>query len=178
MNSSVSLADSAHWVEVGRIIGPYGIKGTVLVQSYTTPEDELLSLKEFTAPALSLTLSLDTAKPHKKGLAVLFKDVVSRNAVESWRNIALYVARERLPPPGKDTYYFHDLIGLVCHTQQGDTIGQVVRVEDFGAGTLLEIERPNQKKFYLPFHHHLVTQVDLVARNLIVAHWEEYADLA
>ena len=47
-----------------------------------------------------------------------------------------------LPPLGPGEYYHHDLIGLPCVSTDGAAIGHVAAVENFGAGDILEIEKP------------------------------------
>jgi 16S rRNA processing protein RimM len=40
---------------------------------------------------------------------------------------------------------------LPCETEGGEPLGTVVAVEDFGAGDLLEIERPDGRRTLIPF---------------------------
>ena len=42
------------------------------------------------------------------------------------------------------------LIGLPAVSTTGDDLGRVVAVENFGAGDVLEIERPDGKRFMVP----------------------------
>jgi 16S rRNA processing protein RimM len=59
------------------------------------------------------------------------------------------VPRSALPPLAEGEYYHIDLIGLPCFA--GDApIGTAVFVEDFGAGDVLEIEKPDGKRFMVP----------------------------
>jgi 16S rRNA processing protein RimM len=43
------------------------------------------------------------------------------------------------------------LIGLPCVDPDGAPLGQVVAVENFGAGDLLEIEQPGGRRTLVPF---------------------------
>src|SRR3546814_6729121 len=45
-------------------------------------------------------------------------------------------------PLGEGEYYHHDLIGLPCVSTDGAVLGHVVAVENFGAGDIIEIEKP------------------------------------
>jgi len=49
-------------------------------------------------------------------------------------------------------YYHADLIGLAVVSTDGDPVGAVVSVENFGAGDVVEIERPDGKRFMVPIH--------------------------
>ena len=68
-----------------------------------------------------------------------FRGVSDRDAAERLTNLKLFVPRERLPPPAADEFYHADLIGLRAVTADGDEVGTVVAVHDFGAGDLLEL---------------------------------------
>ena len=59
--------------------------------------------------------------------------------------------RSALPPLGEGEYYHADLIGLPCVSADGEALGTVVAVENFGAGDILEIERPDGKRAMIPF---------------------------
>ena len=48
-------------------------------------------------------------------------------------------------------YYHADLIGLACESRGGDPLGTVVAVENFGAGDILEIEKPDGRRTMVPF---------------------------
>ena len=71
-------------------------------------------------------------------------------AAEALRGTVLTVARSALPPLEEGEYYHADLIGLAAVSDAGEPLGTVVAVENFGAGDLLEIERPTGKRFMVP----------------------------
>jgi 16S rRNA processing protein RimM len=56
-----------------------------------------------------------------------------------------------LPPLGEGEYYHADMIGLPCVAPDGTALGSVVAVENFGAGDVLEIEKPDGKRAMVPF---------------------------
>jgi 16S rRNA processing protein RimM len=47
-------------------------------------------------------------------------------------------------------YYPADLIGLPALSDTGEPLGKVVAVENFGAGDILEIQKPDGKRFMVP----------------------------
>lgn len=62
----------------------------------------------------------------------------------------LTVPRDSLPPLSEGEYYHADLIGLAVVDTEGASIGIVIAVENFGAGDILEIEKPDRKTFMVP----------------------------
>ena len=59
--------------------------------------------------------------------------------------------RAALPPLDEGEYYHADLIGLACESAGGERLGTVAAVENFGAGDLLEVERPDGRRALIPF---------------------------
>lgn len=79
----------------------------------------------------------------------------SRSAAEKLRGTTLTVPREALPPLLEGEYYHADLIGLAAATVGGEALGEVIAVHNFGAGDVIEIERPSEngkpgKTFMVP----------------------------
>ena len=84
----------------------------------------------------------------------------------------LFVPRSAFPEPDEDDYYFADLVGLDVKSTEGKRVGTVIAVEDFGAGTLLEIKpgksADSQHSFYHPFTKVAVPKVDLKAGRVVI----------
>ena len=76
--------------------------------------------------------------------------MADRNAAEALRGTTLTVPRSALPPLGEGEYYHADLIGLPAVSTEGEALGICIAVDNFGAGDVLEIERPNGKRFMVP----------------------------
>ena len=96
-------------------------------------------------------LTLKSVKPGSAGAIARFAEIADRGAAEALRGTLLTVPRAALPPLEEGEYYHADLIGLACETQPARALGTVVAVENFGAGDLLEIERPDGKRALIPF---------------------------
>ena len=60
------------------------------------------------------------------------------------------------------------LIGLAAVAPDGERLGTVIAVHDFGAGEMLEIEQAGRKTLLLPFTKAAVPQVDLAGGRLVV----------
>lgn len=126
---------------VGRIAGPFGIKGELRLTAYTEDALALLAYRELKredgAPALSLTGGR-LAKPGE--LVVRAEQSPDRNAAEALKGLKLYVPRDALPAPAEDEFYLADLIGLRAVGADGETLGRVKAVLNHGAGDILEID--------------------------------------
>lgn len=121
------------------VAGAHGIGGEVKLKLFA---DDLSSFGSFNGGALTLkSLRANVAR---------FAEVTDRTAAERLRGTELTVPRSALPPLPEGEYYHADLIGLPAVSTAGEALGAVVAVENFGAGDILEIERPDGKRFMVP----------------------------
>ena len=103
----------------------------------------------------------------KGGAIARFAGVDDRNAAEAMRGTALTVPRSAMPQLAEGEYYYADLIGLPCVSTLGEPLGTCVAVENFGAGDLLEIERPDGRRFMVPMKLEAVPEWD--AARIVIA---------
>jgi 16S rRNA processing protein RimM len=132
-------------VVLAAVVGAHGIAGEVRLKLFT---DDLARYPALIAGARTLTLK--SVRPGPNGAVARFAEVTDRNAAEALRGTQLAVPRSALPDLGDDEYYHADLIGEPCLSTTGEALGQVVDVVDYGAGDLIEIERPDGRRFLVP----------------------------
>lgn len=117
------------------------------------------------------SLTLEKLRDDGKGGAIArFAEVTDRSAAEKLRGTALTVPRSALPPLAEGEYYHADLIGLAAVSTEGEDLGRCIAVENFGAGDVLEIERPGGKRFMVPMRSEAVPEWDDV-RVRIATHF-------
>jgi 16S rRNA processing protein RimM len=80
-----------------------------------------------------------------------FEGVFDRSAAEALRGSLVEIDRSALPPLEEGEYYHADLIGLAAVNADGNCVGTVAAVENYGAGDLLEIETESGKSSMIPF---------------------------
>ena len=131
-------------ITVAAIAGAHGITGEVRLKLFS---DDLKAYKSLSGAGRTFTLVSFRAVTN--GAVARFAEVTDRNAAEALRGTELSVPRSALPPLADGEYYHVDLIGLPC-LADGETIGTAVLVDDFGAGDVLEIEKPDGKRFMVP----------------------------
>ena len=145
-------------VTLAAIAGAHGISGEVRLKLFAEGVDSLKRHKSFHAGEHVLTLK--SIKPGSAGAIARFAEIADRSAAEALRGTLLTVPRDALPPLAEGEYYHADLIGLACVDAAGAALGTVASVENFGAGDLLEIERPDGKKALIPFRAGIADLVD------------------
>lgn len=147
------------------ITGAHGITGEVRLKLFGEGVDSLRRFRAFNDSALTLQKLKDDGKG---GAIARFAEVTDRTAAEALRGTALTVPRSALPELPEGEYYHADLLGLAAMSDEGDALGTVVAVENFGAGDVIEIARPNGKKFMVPLRAEAVPEWN-DERLLIVA---------
>lgn len=136
-------------VTLAGIAGAHGIGGEVRLKLFAESLASLERYKSFEAGGRILTLT--RLRPDKIGAVAKFAEVADRTAAEALRGVALTVPRDALPALDDGEFYVSDLIGLSAVDTAGAPLGVVVAVENFGAGDILEIARPDGKTFMVPF---------------------------
>jgi 16S rRNA processing protein RimM len=144
-------------VALAAVAGAHGIGGEVRLKLFAESVDSLKRQKEVRVGERLLTLV--SLKDAKQPIA-RFAGIADRNAAEALRGQLVTVPRDALPPLEDGEYYHADLLGLPCESRAGEPLGIVVAVENFGAGDLLEIERPDGKKALVPFRDGIADLVD------------------
>lgn len=136
-------------VALAAIAGAHGIQGEVRLKLFADSAASLDRHKVFEAGGRVLTLR--SIRVATGGAIARFAEIADRTAAEALRGTVLTIARADLPPPEPGEYYHADLIGLPVVDSHGASVGVVVAVENFGAGDILEIEKPGGARFMVPF---------------------------
>jgi 16S rRNA processing protein RimM len=146
-------------VTLAVIIGAHGVTGEVRLKVFT---EDLSSYKVFNGGALTLK----SVRHGSNGAIARIAEVTDRNAAEALRGTELTVPRSALPPLEPGEYYHADLLGLPVVSLEGEALGQVVAIDDFGAGDVIEVERPDKKRFMVPMNADAVPEWN--AERLVV----------
>ena len=91
-----------------------------------------------------------------------------RNGAEALKGVELSVARDLLPEPEPDEFYFADLIGMTAERRDGTHFGEVIAVHNYGAGDVLEVRLAEGETVLLPFTQETVPEIDTARRRLVI----------
>ena len=161
---------------IGTIAGVRGLKGEVRIKSFTAVPDDIAAYGPVSTEDGERTYRINVTA-RVKGLIIARLDGIDdRDAAEALKGTRLYVPKSVLPKPGDGDYYHADLIGLKAETEDGDALGTVKAVHNFGAGDIIEIAAapgggPGEGKedLMVPFTAELVPEVDLIEGRIVVA---------
>ena len=158
----------ADQVCVAQIGAPHGVRGEVRLWTFTADPMAVTRYAPLQTEDGKRAFEIDAVRAAKGHLVAKLRGIDSRDAAERLTNIKLFVPRERLPEIESDEFYHADLIGLRVDDENGNEIGAVIAVHNFGAGDLLEIQPPEGGAMLLPFTETVVPEVDIKSGRLVV----------
>lgn len=170
------MTDQTHVrrVLLGHIAGAHGIRGAVLVKSYTAEPEAIGDYGDLSDEAGRRSFSLTVDGATAKGVICRVDGVSDRTQAEALKGMGLFVDRDRLPPAEAGEFYHADLIGLAVVSEDGGGLGRVLRVANYGAGDILEVEVPGEKRTALyPMTEAVVRRVDLAQGAIVLTPPEE-----
>ncbi len=150
-------------VTLAAVAGAHGVTGEVRLKLFGEGVEALKRYRAFNASSLTLTKLRDDGKG---GAIARFAEVTDRTAAEKLRGTALTVPRSSLPPLAEGEYYHADLLGLPAVSTEGEDLGECIAIDNFGAGDVLEIRRPDGKRFMVPMRLESVPEWD--AQRIVI----------
>jgi 16S rRNA processing protein RimM len=165
----VAAAGATSRLLLGRIAGAHGIRGEVLIHAYTAAAEDIAAYGPLTDARAERSFEIAIVRSTPRGVVARIAGTADRTAAEALAGVDLYVSRDRLPAPAEDEFYHADLIGLAAVDPAGSAIGEIVAVQNYGAGDLLEIRLAGASRTELvPFTETVVPEIDLAARRVVV----------
>jgi 16S rRNA processing protein RimM len=136
-------------IALAAVAGAHGVKGELRLKLFSESSESLAAHERlFVGGAERRLLAIRDAG---KTAVACFEGIADRSAAEALRGSLVEVDRSALPSLEAGEYYHADLIGLAAVDGDGNTVGTVVAVENYGAGDLLEIESEEGKRSLIPF---------------------------
>jgi 16S rRNA processing protein RimM len=160
------------YLAVGHVVGAHGLRGELKVTPYTDFPDRF-------APGAILRLGTELeevtvtgVREHKGNLLVFLAGIADRTAAEECRDLWLFVDESSAGALAEDSYWIHDIIGMVVFTETGQELGPITDVMATGANDVY-IVRPaadvnRGREILLPAIADVVQQVDVAGKRMIV----------
>lgn len=167
-------------VEVGRILGAFGVKGWIKVQPFSFEASVLQATKTWwltgdrPGQPLRQAFKVLALRDHGEGLVAQIEGVEDRDAADKLKGVLLAVPRAAFPKTSGEEYYWIDLIGLTVVNLQGENLGTVLDLIDTGPHCVFRIAPPGidkptpKQECLIPFVSAYVQNVDLAAKEIRV----------
>ena len=136
-------------IALAAVAGAHGIKGEVRLKLFSESVDSLAAHEKLYVGGAERRLVF--VRDGGKTAVARFEGISDRSAAEGLRGWLVEIDRSALPPLEEGEFYHADVIGLPAFDGDGNQIGTVAAVENFGAGDLLEIQTADGKTSLIPF---------------------------
>jgi len=171
-------------VEVGRILGAWGVKGGIKVKPFAADPQALFSSKRwFVEPseakpghAVPALLRVLQAREQNDTVVATVQEVSDRDTAQALAGARVFVARSSFPTPDADEFYWVDLIGMAVANLGGASLGEVVGLIETGPHCVLRVQPadPKAEEVLIPFVAAYVDRVDQGGRTIHVDWQDDY----
>ncbi len=158
---------------MGQVGRAHGIRGELLVRSFTDPPEALLDYEpwQLVPPrGEARTVEVERAAWHQDRLRIKFEGIDDRNAAEALRGWWIRVPRGQLPPLAEREHYRDDLLGFEVLNLEGGQLGKLDYFVDLPTGSVMVIREgaEGSREHWVPAGPTHLKQVDVAARRLTV----------
>ena len=154
-------------IEIGCFVGVHGIKGEVKLKSFTEIPENIFSFNEIFTESSENPIKLKLIRQLKQIFVCKIENVETRTDAENFKGLSLFIFRKSLPKLTDKEFYHFDLLNFEVYNLNKEYFGNVISLEDFGAGLLVEVKK-NDKTFYLPMGKNFLKKIDYKDKQIIL----------
>lgn len=157
------------WATIGKVVALFGIRGELKVLLLTDIPNRFAGLGAVYAGPDHTRRLIQSVRPYKGEMIVLkLEGIDDANTAESLRdqNLAIPVSELAQLPP--DSYYQHDILGLMVITLDGQKLGSIVDIIVTGSNDVYVIKAPDGSQVLIPAIKDVIKQVDLIRRTMYI----------
>lgn len=151
---------------VGRIVGAWGVRGEVKVESFTDfpsrfNKEAVLFLDERPVRVLA-------SRKRKSGFVLSLESVQGRDAAEAVRGSELTVPATELHSLPDGSFYYFQIIGLEVWTDDSELLGTVKEIITTGANDAYVVVDEGGRQVLVPAVEDVVREVDVAGGRIVV----------
>ncbi|MBR6103272.1 MAG: 16S rRNA processing protein RimM [Ruminococcus sp.] len=147
------------YLEIGKIVSVFGLKGEVKVQPWCDSPDFLCEFDVLYYKS-GTPVEVEKARVQKNIVVMKIKDCNTVEEAQKLRNRVLYMDRDDVELE-EGAFFVQDLIGLrVIDADTGEEYGELTEVSETGANDVYHIKRPDGSFAYIPAIPDVVKETD------------------
>jgi 16S rRNA processing protein RimM len=160
------------YLTVGRILRPHGVRGELRVEVITGSPERLdqhayFFLASPDHPEAVRRYPVEKMRLHRGRLLLKLGGCDDRNGADELRGMLVQIPIEEAVPLEEGEYYHFQLLGVRVETEDGEWLGQVVKVLETGAHDVYVV-RGSRGEVLLPAVDELVLELDLDSKRMVV----------
>ena len=150
------------YLEIGKIVSVFGLKGEVKVQPWCDSPDFLCEFETLYWKS-GTPVEIDSSRVQKNIVVMKIQGCDTVEAAQKLRGRVLYMDREDVELE-EGAYFVQDLIGLkVIDAATGEEYGVLTEVSETGANDVYHLRRADGAMRYIPAIPDVVKETDLDA---------------
>lgn len=155
---------------IGRIVGPFGVRGELKVQLQTDFPERFRGLKRVYVGTDRRPVSVLSARLHKSQVLLKLQDVDTPEKVRTLIGADILVPRTEAValPPGH--FWLSDLLGASVYDDAGAYVGRVEDVIRTGSNDVWVVNK-GRDAILVPATKDAVVKLDIAAGVIVVAGW-------
>jgi 16S rRNA processing protein RimM len=163
------LAAPTKLVLMGRVLAPWGVKGTVKIKPYGR---NLWKFSEWWVgwPGKHRKVAVTECREHGGYLVARFEGCASPEDARAYCGAEVALERKDLPKTAEHEFYQADVIGFEVVNSQGEVLGRVKEFFSAGVHDVMRVEHEGGERL-LPVAGDVIRKIDLEAGRVEVE-WE------
>lgn len=164
---SASTTEDVPFVAVARVLGAWGLHGHVRVELLTDFPERLAEREQVYLGARFRPVRVEEATVQRRSAVLKLHGIGDAEHAAALRGQLLYVAERDLAPLPEGAYYWHQIIGLIVETTEGQRLGRVVEILRTGSNDVYVV-RDAGREVLVPAIDAVIRKVDLSAGLMII----------
>ena len=154
------------YIEIGKIVNTYGIKGQLKIVPYTDNIKRFEKLKKIYINEKEYLI--ENVKYLKNLVILKLQEINTIEQAEKYRNLYIYIDKKDAIKLPKDTYFIRDLIGIEVYTNDGEKLGIIDDIFKTGSNDVYVVKNSLGKQILLPAISSVIEKIDLENKKVIV----------
>lgn len=138
------------YLVVGFLRRAHGVHGEMIMDLHTDFPERLRHGRKLFVGEEHKPMTLESARPHAKGMLVKFKGIETPEDAGQHRNQWMYVRAMDVPALPEGKIYQHELFGFSVVDENDNLLGEVVEILKTGANDVYVVRNEAGKEILLP----------------------------
>lgn len=165
---SVEQSAEPHFLAIGRVSRPHGVRGEVRVELLTdSPERFKVLQAVYVGEASPRRVAVDSVRILQDAVLLKLDGYPSRTEAEQLRGELLLVPESEAVPLEEGEYFLYQLVGLAVYSIGGTYVGRLTEVLETGANNVFVVDGSSGQHL-LPDIPAVIKDIDIEGGRLII----------
>jgi len=157
-------------MSVGRIAGPFGVRGELKVELLTDFPNRFRGLETLHVGENRVSYHVVRVRRHQQRLLVTLDGIENPEDAAALRGQEIFVPREEAVRLSEGHYYLDDLLGASVFTVAGQPVGRVSEVLRTGSNDVFVVGQ-GRDAVLVPSIRDAVASIDVAAGRIVIESW-------